>query len=80
LELLGAMELDARVLELHFEIGNGALEAGIVGFGGVHALRASDRRGWRAIAFADVRAFVKKDTSDAPGEFGGDGSARRGVT
>jgi len=73
------MELDARVLELYFEVGDGGLGGGIVGFGGVQRFAGVRvvQRG-KQLAFTDVGAFVKEDAGDAAGDFRGDGGAAAG--
>src|SRR4029077_13679998 len=82
LELLCAVKLDARVFQLHFEIGDGGLGGFVVGSGGVQGL-AGVRivQGGEQLVFGDVGAFVEEHASDTAGDFRGDGgaAARRDV-
>src|SRR4029077_5449128 len=59
LQLLGAAELDARVSELHLEIGNGRLGGIVIGFSGVEGLAdvgIVERS--QQLIFGDVGTFV----------------------
>src|SRR6266478_36718 len=73
------MELNARVSELHFVIGDGGFGGEMVGLSGVQcSADIGIVESGEQLAFVDMRALVEKDASDAAGDFGGDGGAATG--
>src|SRR6266852_4250952 len=73
------MELNARVSELHFVIGDGGFGGEMVGLGGVQCFAdVGIVESGQQLAFVDMRALVEKDASDAAGDFGGDGGTATG--
>ena len=82
LELLRALQVDFRVAELDFVVGNGGLAGIAVGLDGLEDAPGVCviERG-EQLALGDARAFIEKNAGDAAGDFGGDGgaAARRDV-
>ncbi len=80
MELLGAMQRNLGVLELHLVIRDGGLRGVAIGFRRIErAFDVGIIEGSKELALRHASAFIEEDAGDAAGNLGGDGgTAARG--